>query len=59
MDGQHHLPDVFRPPQTTITPDYTLPAHTVAKVPSAWLNNEPLAPCVTLPYQLIGRESVR
>ncbi len=47
------------PPQTTITPDYTALAKTVAEVLSKWLDNEPLLPSVTLPCQLLVRESVR
>ncbi len=47
------------PPQTTITPDYPALARTVADVLTRWLDNEPLVPAVTLPYQLLVRESVR
>lgn len=47
------------PPQTTITPDYPALARAVADVLTRWLDNEPLVPAVTLPYQLLVRESVR
>ena len=47
------------PPQTTISPDYSGIARTVADVLAGWLDNEPLKGSVTLPYRLIVRESVR